>query len=144
MDQTDVGALAERVRRGAMFVAAGAQGQRGGLARSVAQLADELVGVAERCVDVMAEAVALLDIADAEALCDELCDRAALCAAALFLGRRCIESNTALIIESWPPAALMLADATTLAGLFDQLSVALLEMAIATDTGTAAQQIPAA
>jgi hypothetical protein len=95
-------ALASRVKVTALAVADSCRRATGGRNRSCSDLADELASVADRCPDAVAEANALLDLAEVEQLTTEMYDLAAVTAAAMFLGRRLIETNARRITDLWP------------------------------------------
>lgn len=72
--------------------------------RTAQDVAAELCDALTKVPDAIADAEALLDIATADGLGDELEDCAALIAGALFLGRRLIDSNLDELAEldEWP------------------------------------------
>jgi hypothetical protein len=84
-----------------------------------------LASVADRCPDAVAEANALLDLAEVEQLTTEMYDLAAVTAAAMFLGRRLVETNARRITELRPDFE-GLPESLDLAELLDELSLGLL------------------
>lgn len=125
MRTTDVSALASRVKVTALAVTDKCSCATRGRNRSCSDLADELASVADRCPDAVAEANALLDLAEVEQLTTEMYDLAAVTAAAMFLGRRLIETNARRITELRPDFE-GLPDSLDLAELLDELSRGLL------------------
>lgn len=125
MRTPDVSALASRVKLAALAVTDNCSCATRGRHRSCSDLADELASVADRCPDAAAEANALLDLAEVEQLTTEMYDLAAVTAAAMFLGRRLIETNARRIADLRPDFE-GLPESLDLAELLDELSLGLL------------------
>lgn len=126
MPTLDISVLAATVRTNAAHLIENDDRVTNLRSRPFGSLAAELSAVAERCPDAVAEAADLLKIAASQPLTEELCDVIARAAAALFLGRRLLESNGAAIIEQEPLNEQALAPTFALATVLDQMSLKLL------------------